>query len=88
MKFLKLIALIAFLALTAPVSSIQVNGTGFGSDLGASCSGSAGGSATIFTTPTGYSASGSLGGNLSCTFDDGSTDNFSITGSFSASAAN
>jgi len=71
---------------TVGVSTFQVSGTGFGSDLGTNCSGNGSGSGTIFGTTTGFSASGSLSGNVQCTFDDGSTQNFALTGSFSASA--
>jgi len=68
---------------TVGTSTMQVNGTGFGSTLDASCSGSGGGSGTIFTGTTFFSASGSLGGNMQCSFG-----NFTLGGSFSATAPN
>ncbi len=70
------------------ISTFQVNGSGFGSDIGGSCGGNGSGSATIFTTLTGFSASGSLSGMLVCSFGNGSTQNFPLTGSFSGSASN
>ena len=68
---------------TVGTSTMQVNGTGFGSTLDASCSGSGGGSGTIFTGTTVFSASGSLGGNVNCSFGS-----FPLSGSFSATAPN
>lgn len=73
---------------TVGVSTFQVNGSGFGSDIGGSCGGNGSGSATIFTTSTGFSASGSLNGTVVCSFGGGSTENFPLTGSFSATAPN
>jgi len=70
------------------ISTFKVNGSGFGSDIGGSCGGNGSGSATIFTTSTGFSASGSLNGTVVCSFGGGSTQNFPLTGSFSASASN
>ena len=70
------------------ISTFQVNGSGFGSDIGGSCGGNGFGSATIFTTLRGFSAAGILSGTVVFSFGDGSTQNFPLTGSFSASASN
>jgi hypothetical protein len=75
-------------SITATVigSVFLVSGSGFGSAPGGSCAGGGGGSSGIVTNPTNYSAGGGIGGNLHCIFDDGSSQDFPITGSFNASA--
>jgi len=65
------------------ISTFQVNGSDIGSDIGGSYGGIGSGSATIFTTLTGFSASSSISGNVQCSFG-----NVPLTGSFSGTAPN
>ena len=76
----------AVITITVSGSDFSITGTGFGSQSGVSCSGGASGSSGISSSATAFSAGGSLEGNLKCQLPDGSTQNFPISGSFSALA--
>ena len=70
-----------------PALSFEVGGFGTTSGPGFDCVGDGGGGSVITESETGFSAGGSISGSATCDFDDGTTETFDITGSFSASAA-
>ena len=76
----------ASFTVTSSGSMLTVSGSGFGGVPGASAWGSASGSGGITESATSFSASGGISGTLHVTYDDGSTDTFAISGSFTASA--
>lgn len=69
---------------TVNASAMSVSGSGFGSGGSVTCTGSGAGSGSIVEGPASISASGPISGNLHCKFDDGSTADYPITGTFSA----
>jgi hypothetical protein len=76
----------ATVRVTITKTKVTVNGSGFGGEDGVTCTGSGGGSGPIIESATGLSAGGSVTGNIHCVFDDGSAENYPVTGSFTATA--
>jgi hypothetical protein len=76
----------ATVRVTITKTKVSVNGSGFGGEDGVTCTGSGGGSGPIVESTTGLSAGGSIAGNIHCVFDDGSADDYPVTGSFTATA--
>lgn len=77
----------ATFTITVSGSNFSITGSGFGAGSGASCTGSASGGGSITSSATGFSAQGSLSGTLQCEFADGSTQNYTISGSFTVTAS-
>jgi len=67
-------------------STLSVSGSGFGAGDGGSGWGSGGGSGPIVESTTGHAASGPIAGALTVTYDDGTSEDFPIVGSFTAHA--
>lgn len=75
-------------AVTGSTCSIFGGGLGVvGVEDVASCQGSAGGLGDILESPTSFSCGGVIRGIVTCTFDDGSTEDFPVTGFLFATAA-
>ena len=75
------------ITVTSTVGTFAISGIGTGSGDGVICQGAGGGQGPIVQTASGLSASGLISGNLHCDYDDGTSDNFPVTGSFSAAGA-
>jgi hypothetical protein len=77
----------ASFTVTVAGGTMTLSGSGFGQGAHGSGSGSGGGSGAVTETLTSYAAAGPLDGSVHIVLDDGSSYDYALSGSFSATAA-